>query len=364
MSARVLRAGGVLGGVAMERRAPWRSAVRGATATLAWLDLLGADPLGAGASEADRPAAGQTTFRPFEQTLTRVNFRGRRVSLAGGVAAAAGVLGAAVRPLREAQRADLPARSRRTATLVAAAALVAGASAAGAGLVDDLDQGAHDGEAPAKGLRGHLTALSRGHVTTGVLKIGFIGAGALGAGALLSVASRPGALTGAGGRVGGAGLPDGGLVRRAADTAVRAAVIASWANVHNLLDLRPGRALKVAGLISASRALAPAGGAPGTEAHVVAQGARVLAGGGLGVVVASLPTDLTERTMLGDTGANAVGALVGTAVAASASPWVRGAAAVTGTALVLVSERVSYSAVITRNPVLSALDGLGRHQEP
>lgn len=387
-AASVTRRGpGVLGGGRMERRAPWRSVARGATATLAWLDLLGADPLGAGevhqrepvgageppasAGQPQAPApAGETTasagqapasadepaYRPFEAALTRVNFRGRTVSLAGGVAAGAGVLGAALRPYREAQRADLPLRARRSANLVTGAALLAGASAAGAGLVDDLDQGAHDGQAPAKGLHGHLAALAAGQVTTGVLKIGVIGAGALGAGAMLTAAARPG---GEPGRTGA-----GARGRAAADVLVRAVAIASWANVHNLLDLRPGRALKVAGLMSGARVLVPGRGVPGTPRHVVSSSARVLAGGALGVVAASLPTDLGERTMLGDTGANAVGALVGTTLAASGSARLRALAAVSGTALVLASEKVSYSAIIARTPFLAALDGLGRREEP
>ena len=64
--------------------------------------------------------------------------------------------------------------------------------------------------------------------------------------------------------------------------------------------------------------------------------------------------------MLGDTGANAVGAVVGTALAAHPSRTVRGLAALVGTALVLASERVSFTRVIDRTPVLAALDGLGR----
>ena len=64
--------------------------------------------------------------------------------------------------------------------------------------------------------------------------------------------------------------------------------------------------------------------------------------------------------MLGDCGANALGAAVATAAAAS---WPRPARllALAGVAaLNLASERVSFTAVIERVPVLRRLDQLGR----
>ena len=222
---------------------------------------------------------------------------------------------------------------------ITTAALVATTAAGAAGLADDLDAGAHDGDAPAKGLAGHLGALARGRVTTGVLKIAVIGSGALVSGVLLARCRGPVS----GGR---------GPVPTAVDAVTSAVTIAAWANVHNLLDLRPGRALKTAALLSGCLL---ADRREGTEA------ARTLAAGALGVAVAALPEDLMEDTMLGDTGANAVGALVGTALAAHPGRTVRVLAALAGTALVLASERVSFTRVIARTPVLAALDGLGRH---
>ena len=67
-----------------------------------------------------------------------------------------------------------------------------------------------------------------------------------------------------------------------------------------------------------------------------------------------------ERTMLGDTGANALGALVGTALAAHPCHLLRVVAAGTATALVLASERVSFTQVIESTPLLDALDRCGR----
>ncbi len=86
----------------------------------------------------------------------------------------------------------------------------------------------------------------------------------------------------------------------------------------------------------------------------------MLAAGTLGVSLMALPEDLLENTMLGDTGANAIGALLGTALACHPHAVVRAGAALSGVSLILVSEKVSFSRVISDTPVLAALDGLGR----
>ena len=141
------------------------------------------------------------------------------------------------------------------------------------------------------------------------------------------------------------------LAATAVDAASSAVVIASWANLLNLLDLRPGRALKTASIVSA-----PLLTTPGRDGEPT----RLLAAGTLGVSLMALPEDLLENTMLGDTGANAVGALLGTALACHPGRAVRVGAAVSGVGLILASEKVSFSRVIANTPVLAALDGLGR----
>ncbi|MFH5822649.1 hypothetical protein [Georgenia sp. AZ-5] len=246
----------------------------------------------------------------------RTNFAGRTVTLLGGAAAGAGATAA---PLVTA------AGQGRGGRIATAAALAAGAGAA-MGLVDDLGER----DSRTKGLRGHLGALRRGELTTGALKILGIGAGALAAAA---VATPRGAAPAV----------------RAAETLAGAALVAGTANLHNLFDLRPGRALKVAAVVSAPLALSAPATAHGT-----------LAATALGVAGAALPDDLAERTMLGDTGANAVGALVGTALAAHPSRPLRATALAGLVALTLLSERVSFSGVIESNAVLRRLDALGR----
>jgi UDP-N-acetylmuramyl pentapeptide phosphotransferase/UDP-N-acetylglucosamine-1-phosphate transferase len=269
-----------------------------------------------------------------EQRWSRTNHRGEPVTLLEGpvyaAAAAAGVLAA-------------PALPGRVRTAGALAALGAGAF----GVYDDLY-----GNADRRGIRGHLTALARGEVTTGGVKLAGIGAlGVLG-----------GALT----RRGGSSL----------DKALAAVVIAGAANAVNLLDLRPGRAIKgataaaVPGLLR--RALeadgggALPGGAARGGAYSGADGgayaaANVLVGAGLGAAFALLPEDLGESAMLGDAGANALGALLGTAAALGARStaglaW-RAAAL---TAVNLASEKVSFTKVIANWPPLNAVDLWGR----
>lgn len=273
----------------------------------------------------------------------RTNFHGATVSLRGGVAmAGASVASAAVASALS----DQP-----RAALGGAVAALGGAVA---GYIDDVDQGAHDGGKVAKGLKGHLGALAHGQVTTGVIKIAGIGASALAASAL--VGSKATSVSG-----------------KAADLALNTVLIAGTANLANLLDLRPGRALKATVLVAAplsyfscAAAKAPASGASVTSATASASVAsaasaqRLLASGLNAAAITALVEDLQETTMLGDTGANAAGALLGTSLAANDSRKLRLGAALGVVALILASEKVSFSKVIAANPALNWLDQLWR----
>ena len=193
----------------------------------------------------------------------------------------------------------------------------------GSGLV-----GAYDdfyGSAQAKGFRGHLRALRSGELTSGMIKVVGVGASAAVA-AILVQRLRP-------------ACPK--LSCAVLNGLLDTALIATAANLINLLDLRPGRAAKV--IILLGSGLLGHGAAPA-----------------VGAAAGSLPTDLAGRSMLGDCGANALGAAVATA-AAQALPWqLRLAAFAAVAALNLPSERVSFTAVIERTPVLRRLDDLGR----
>ena len=275
----------------------------------------------------------------------RTNFHGVTVSLRGGVAmAGAAVASAAVASaLSDQPRAAL-------------GGVVASLGGGLAGYIDDVDQGAHDGGKVAKGLKGHLGALAHGQVTTGVIKIAGIGASALAASAL--VGSKATSVSG-----------------KAADLALNTVLIAGTANLANLLDLRPGRALKATVLVatplsyfSCAAAKTPASGASGAAsatpaAPASASGAsaqRLLASGLNAAAITALVEDLQETTMLGDTGANAAGALLGTSLAANDSWKLRLGAALGVVGLILASEKVSFSKVIAANPALNWLDQLWR----
>jgi UDP-N-acetylmuramyl pentapeptide phosphotransferase/UDP-N-acetylglucosamine-1-phosphate transferase len=281
--------------------------------------------------------------------LARTNFRGRQVTLAGGPALA---LGATV-------GAALGAGSPR----LRAAALVAGLGAGAVGGYDD--QVGMRPEQKAKGFRGHLTALAEGRVTSGLIKIVGVGASGLAAAALLaddrSAAGRPAAGRSArAGRRGprvsaarstarrGPGAPTSRAGWRPwVDVVLAGGVIAGTANLFNLLDLRPGRAIKAGLLVSAPLVV---GGGTGSG----------VAAGAAGAAAGLLPADLDEEIMLGDAGANALGALLGTALAARTGTAGRAALLAGIAALTAASEKVSFTQVIGRTPVLRELDALGR----
>jgi UDP-GlcNAc:undecaprenyl-phosphate/decaprenyl-phosphate GlcNAc-1-phosphate transferase len=246
--------------------------------------------------------------------LMRVNVAGRRVPATLGIALGiAATVGAALVLVLD--RAHWDAASTERVTLAVLVLVVATGTA---GLVDDLR-----GDEGSRGFRGHLSAAARGHVTGGLVKIVVVGA---------------------------AGLAAGWLVGEGRFVVECGLAVALTANLMNLLDRAPGRALKV-GLVAALPLVFAAPG-PWT----------VAAGGTLGGAVASLPADLTERAMLGDAGSNVVGAVLGLGLALSVSEGVLVAAIVVLLGLNLASERWSFSDVIARTRPLAAFDSFGRRQ--
>jgi hypothetical protein len=153
---------------------------------------------------------------------------------------------------------------------------------------------------PERGFRGHL----RSGRTTGVLKL--------------------------------VGIPLVGLV--ATRKVSGAVLVGLTANAVNQLDTRPGRALK-AYLLGALALGAPVGSA-----------------------VLLLPYDLREKTMLGDAGSNALGAMLGLSSVSRLTGKSRWLAIGALAALTLLGERRSLGELIERTPGLSALDSLGRER--
>ena len=237
---------------------------------------------------------------------SRTNHRGEPVTLLEGPAVAAGAIAGVL-----AQRLTGSASWRASAAIA-----VGGAGAAAFGAYDDLA-----GSGDRRGFRGHLGALRHGEVTTGAVKLGGIGVTGI-----ISAVLAGGSLT---------------------DVVINAGLVAGGANLLNLFDLRPGRAIKVA---VASGAMIGAAGQDSVAAPLAA-------------ALAVLPEDLGERAMLGDAGANALGAMLGASAAGLSRPArIALLAGIAG--LTAASEKVSFTKVIERTPPLHWLDMLGRRPVP
>ncbi|MFA5867846.1 MAG: hypothetical protein WC891_07810 [Actinomycetota bacterium] len=191
------------------------------------------------------------------------------------------------------------------------------------GLLDDVIGGGQ-----ARGFKGHIAALFKGRVTTGLIKA--VGGGLAGLAVGWWVPTQP-------------TLPE---------VILNGLVVALAINVFNLLDLRPGRAFKgyftsllpLAGWgIYASKTVIWPFSMP-----LVAIAAGLFAG------------DLRERYMLGDAGSNVLGASIGFILMVMAGPLLKIALAVLLVALNLASERWSFSKVIEATPFLKRLDEAGR----
>ena len=190
------------------------------------------------------------------------------------------------------------------------------------GLVDDLLGSEGD-----RGFRGHLRALAHGRVTTGSIKI--FG----GAAVALVLAVNVSYVSG----------------RRLLADAI---LIALAANLANLLDRAPGRAIKFGLVAWIPIALVARGDAVGIAIAPV-----------VGAFCGLLGDDLHEHLMLGDTGANVLGAVLGLAVVLDVGRGPRNFVLLGLVLLTVAAEAISFSAVIDRVPLLRRFDQLGRLPE-
>ena len=190
------------------------------------------------------------------------------------------------------------------------------------GLIDDAF-GDRPGEAVARGWRGHARVALRGELSTGALKAG----GSLGL-ALLAMGSL--------------GLTIGHWL-------LAVAVLVLATNALNLLDLRPGRAIKVLVLLGAGLTIGNCD--PRTLwALGIFAGPALVAGW----------WDLRERALLGDTGSNLLGALAGLWLVLSLGQTGQLIALGVLVALNLYGELYSISVLVEKVPLLRGLDSLGR----
>ncbi len=243
---------------------------------------------------------------------TRPNYRGREVAFPLGVLIVAAACVAFI-PLALAQQLGsttvLAPDQATVALYVLGVALL--------GLLDDELGG------PARGLRAHGATVLRGQPSAGVVKA--VGSAGL---ALLVLSGR--------------GLTTGRYL-------LAALVLVLATHLFNLLDLRPGRAVKAFVLLAA-----------GLTIGTMSAGALWPLGVFAAPVLVAGVYDLGERGMLGDTGAGLVGGLAGLWLVYALSSTGQLIAAAVLAIITLYGEIRSISALVERTPGLRALDSWGR----
>ncbi len=189
------------------------------------------------------------------------------------------------------------------------------------GLFDDAYSG------PSRGWRGHGAAVRRGEFPSGLLKaLGTLG---LAASVVASATVDVGPYL----------------------LSVLILVLAT--NLFNIVDLRPGRASKLLLLVTIGCAIAV--GTDLIEAY----------GTYLGAIIVVAVYDLRERGMLGDTGANLLGAVAGLMLVTTIeSTFGLALCALVLLAVTAYGEFRSISAFVERTPGFRHLDSIGRIHNP
>ncbi len=239
------------------------------------------------------------------------NFRERSVAFPFGVLSVAGALVALI-PLALVQRLEV-AQVFHPETLVVALYAI---GVAFLGLVDDTLGG------EPRGWRGHGRAVLQMRLSTGALKA----VGSLGLALYAMSFVEP----------------------STARWLLASAVLVLSTNVFNLLDLRPGRATKVFVLLGAGLTIGAASVRPLWTLGLFVGPA----------LVAGL-YDLRERAMLGDTGANLLGALAGLWLVLTLSESGQAVALVLLLAITVYGELRSITTLVERLPLLRGLDSWG-----
>lgn len=186
-----------------------------------------------------------------------------------------------------------------------------------AGILDDII-----GNRDVSGLKGHFKSLLKGKLTTGGFKAlfgGFIGI-------LVSVA----------------------ISKNIMDIFINTLIIALSTNFMNLLDLRPGRAIKVYSLIMISIFITLGG-------YIKILPLLILPN-----VLAYFNWDLKAKAMMGDTGSNVLGISIGILMVFGYSFNVRLGWLVFLVLIHILTEKYSLTKIIENNKILNFVDKLGR----
>lgn len=270
------------------------------------------------------------------------NYAGREVALGIGIAWFIWGLGAAF-------AATLPIENSLAPMLLPAGTVgLLAVACFGLGLFDDAY-----GTGESKGFRGHIRSAMGGALSTGGLKL--LGISAASLTVAIALTERTAWLGDAAGSA--------PVLARVGVALLAGAAIALTSNFVNLTDLRPGRSQKFYVLLvtigfagAMVRAFSMGHGGVGPAVTAAAVDLLWI----LGPLVAMLRPDLHEQGMLGDAGANPMGAIAGVYVVYQLGLMGVVIWLVLMLVMNLISERVSYTAVIARHELLTKLDNLGR----
>lgn len=241
----------------------------------------------------------------YRHKLVCANYRGDYIPLGTGVLLSivvTGILGARV------------ARSPSIESLLSISTVFFMSTV---GAVDDFW-----GNGKTKGLKGHLHRLIQGQVTTGIIKAG--------AGVALSLANAV------------------YISGNALDFAVNFLVILLFTNTINLLDLRPGRAIKASLLVYGILLFYNYSQAGSLLLPII------------GALLAYFPYDLHERAMLGDAGSNMLGIAAGLVCSLILPFGAKVVLTVTLIGLHWYTEKHSLTNLIESIAILNYVDRIGR----
>ncbi len=185
------------------------------------------------------------------------------------------------------------------------------------GLIDDLV-----GNREATGFKGHIMSLLRGKLTTGGFKAIVGGLISLFIGSMLSF--------------------------NVFEIVLNTLIIALFTNLINLLDLRPGRALK--GFLLISFIFMGIG---------ILEEIKVIVLSSVAYAIGYFYEDMKGNTMMGDVGSNTLGVVLGISSAISFTLPIKCIILVLLIGIHLVAEKYSITEIIKKNPILNFIDKLG-----
>lgn len=189
---------------------------------------------------------------------------------------------------------------------------------ASVGLIDDLI-----GNRDQTGFKGHIIYLFKGKLTTGALKALIGGIISLLLGSLFT--------------------------SNIIEILVNTLIIALFTNFINLLDLRPGRALKGFLIMSILFIISS-----------ISSQVRAILTSVMAYAIGSFPQDIKGKSMMGDIGSNALGITLGIVTIISYTMIIKYFILALLIVIHIITEKYSLTSIIENNSVLNFMDRLGR----